>query len=86
LQGEADGKKGVYHDRCQEEKPDIGMVFIEFEVCLVMHKAAREFESRCAAAGKKDQYAQCDIGNGESQDDVQGSLGVKKCNHGVPRC
>jgi hypothetical protein len=70
--GEVDGKHGVYHDRCQEEKPEVGMEFVEFEVCLVMHEAAREFESRRTAAGKKNQYTQSDIGYAESQDYAQG--------------
>jgi hypothetical protein len=83
--GEVDGEYGVYHDRYQEEQPNVAMVFIEFEVCLIVHEAAREMESRHAAAGKKDEYAQYDIGYAESQDDAQGSRRVKKCIHGAPR-
>jgi hypothetical protein len=42
-------------------------------------------KSRQAAAGKKDEYPQHDIGYAESQDDGQGHLRVKKCIHVTPR-
>ena len=82
---EVNGEHGVYHDRCQEDKPQVAVEFIEFEVCLVMHEAARKLEPRHAAAGEKDEHAQYDIGYAESQDYVQGCLRVKKRIHGAPR-
>jgi hypothetical protein len=85
LPGEADGKHGVYHNRSQEEKPQVAVVFIKFEVCTITHQAARELKSRKAAAGKKDEYTQYDICYAESKYDGQGCFRVKKCIHVAPR-
>jgi hypothetical protein len=84
--GEIDGKNGVDHNRHQKEQPNVNMVFIESDVCLIMHEAAREMKSGHTAARKKDQYAQHNIGYAEGQDDGQRRLGVKKCIQFAPRC
>jgi hypothetical protein len=83
LKHEIDGEKGMHHDRYQEKQPEVAVEFVEIYIIFVPHQAAREFESRQAAAGEKNEQAKHDVAYREDQYDVPGYLRVKKCVHMV---
>jgi hypothetical protein len=53
--------------RNQEEKPQVTMKLVEFDICFVLHQAMGEFIAGHAPAGQEYQYAQDNISEAEDK-------------------